>query len=147
MNVNKAIIAGNLTRDPEARTTTSGQLVASFGVATNRIWNDRSGQRQKQAEFHNVVVWGKLAEICQKYLSKGRLVYIEGRLQTRTWQDQAGNKKNRTEIIAERMQMGPRTAGTAVSEPTPEEAPPAEETEAETPPQTEEEINVEEIPF
>lgn len=146
MNVNKAIIAGNLTRDPEIRTTPSGQLVASFGVATNRIWTDKNGERQKQTEFHNVVVWGRLAEICQKYLSKGQLVYIEGRLQTRTWQDQVGNKKNRTEIIAEKMQLGPRPRiETTIAEETPEEA---VETEPETSSEgLPEEINAEEIPF
>jgi single-strand DNA-binding protein len=143
MNVNKAIIAGNLTRDPEVRTTPSGQLVASFGVATNRIWVDKNGEKQKQTEFHNVVVWGKLAEVCQKYLTKGRLVYIEGRLQTRTWQDQAGNKKSRTEIVAEKIQMGPRVkTEEVISEEIPEEPGP----EVETPP-PEEEINAEEIPF
>ncbi len=146
MNVNKAIIAGNLTRDPETRTTPSGQIVVSFSVATNRIWTDKNGQRQKQTEFHNVVAWGKLAEICQKYLSKGRLVYVEGRLQTRTWEDQAGNKRNRTEIVAEKMQMGPRPglAAPAEEEKIPEET----ETEiAASPSESEEEINVEEIPF
>ncbi len=146
MNVNKAIIAGNLTRDPETKTTPSGQIVVSFSVATNRIWTDKNGQRQKQTEFHNVVAWGKLAEICQKYLSKGRLVYIEGRLQTRTWEDQAGNKRNRTEIVAEKMQMGPRPGLTAPveKEKIPEEA----ETEiAASLSEPEEEINVEEIPF
>ncbi len=144
MNVNKAIIVGNLTRNPEARTTTSGQTVVSFGVATNRIWTDKNGQRQKQAEFHNVVAWGRLAEICQKYLSKGKLIYIEGRLQTRTWQDQSGAKRNRTEIVAERMQLGPRLQAEELAF---EEAP-SEETKAETPPTLpEEEINAEEIPF
>jgi len=145
MNVNKVIIAGNLTRDPEIRTTPTGQSVASLSIATNRIWNDKNGQRQKKTEFHNVVVWGKLVEICQKYLNKGRLVYIEGRLQTRTWQDQAGNKKSRTEIVAERMQMGPRIK---TEEPILEEPIPDEASAEETPPSfSDEEINVEEIPF
>mgnify|MGYP005846118103 CR=1 FL=1 len=108
MNFNKAIVAGNLTRDPETRTLPSGQSVVNFSIATNRTWTDQSGSRQEAAEFHNIVAFGKLAEICSSYLSKGRLVLIEGRIQTRSWQDQGGNKKNRTEIVAENMQMGPR---------------------------------------
>jgi len=108
MNLNKVIIAGNLTRDPETRTLPSGQTVVSFGVATNRIWTDQNGNKQESTEFHNVVTFGKLAEICSRYLTKGRLVLIEGRIQTRTWTSQDGTKKSRTEIIAENMQMGPR---------------------------------------
>ena len=108
MNLNKAFILGNLTRDPELRQTPTGKSVASFGVATNRIWSDPSGNKQTQAEFHNVVVWGRLAEIASEYLAKGRLVFIEGRITTRSWQDQQGQKKYRTEIIAENMQLGPR---------------------------------------
>lgn len=144
MNVNKSIIVGNLTRDPETRSLPSGQNVASFSVATNRLWTDKNtGEKKKQAEFHNVVTFGRLAEIAQQYLTKGSLVYIEGRLQTRTWQDQSGNKRNRTEIVAERIQMGPRRITERAEA---EEAPP-EETEAETPSSPEEEISAEEIPF
>ena len=113
MNLNRATIIGNLTRDPEVRTTTTGQNVASFGVATNHTWTDKSGQKQERAEFHNIVVWGKLAEICGQYLSKGRKVYIEGRLQTREWEGQDGAKRNRTEIIAENMIMLDRGTGAA----------------------------------
>jgi single-strand DNA-binding protein len=105
MNLNRAMIIGNLTRDPELRTTPNGQTVASFGVATNHSWTDSTGQRQERAEFHNVVAWGKLAEICGQYLGKGRKVYVEGRLQTREWEGQDGNKRNRTEIVAENMIM------------------------------------------
>lgn len=108
MNLNKAFILGNLTRDPELRQTPSGQNVASFGVATNRIWSDSSGNKQTQTEFHNVVVWGRLAEIAKEYLAKGRLVFIEGRITNRSWLDQQGQKKYRTEIVAENMQLGPR---------------------------------------
>ncbi len=111
MNYNKVFILGNLTRDPEVRTTPSGQSVASFGVATNRFWNNQSGERQQEVEFHNVVVWGKLAEIAGRYLNKGKLVFIEGRLKTRNWEDQSGVKHYMTEIIAENFQMGPRTGG------------------------------------
>lgn len=105
MNLNKAMIIGNLTRDPEVRTTPSGQTVASFSVATNFVWTDASGQRQQKAEFHNVVAWRKLAEICGTYLKKGKQIYIEGRLQTRDWVGQDGAKRNRTEIIADNMIM------------------------------------------
>lgn len=108
MNLNKAIIVGNLTRDPESRALPSGQPVVSFSIATNRVWNDPSGNKQESTEFHNIVAFGKLAEICSRYLSKGRLVLIEGRIQTRSWQDQSGSKRYKTEIIADNMQMGPR---------------------------------------
>lgn len=108
MNLNKAFVLGNLTRDPELRQTPTGQNVATFGVATNRMWTDRTGNKQTQTEFHNVVVWGRLAEIASQYLGKGRLVLIEGRITTRSWQDQQGQKKYRTEIVAENMQLGPR---------------------------------------
>lgn len=113
MNLNKVLLLGNLTRDPESRVIPSGQQVVSFGVATNRIWNDASGAKQQKAEFHNVVAWGKLAQICGQYLKKGQLVYIEGRIETRVWDAQDGTKRNRTEIVAESMQMGPRLAGMA----------------------------------
>lgn len=113
MNLNKAFVLGRLTRDPETRTMPSGQLVASFGLATNRVWNDDQGQRQEKVEFHNIVAFRRLAEICSQYLKKGSLVLIEGRLQTSSWDDkQTGVRKYRTEIIAENMQMGPRSAGT-----------------------------------
>lgn len=105
MSLNRAQIIGNLTREPEVRTTASGQNVASFGVATNQVWTDASGQKQEKAEFHNVVAWGKLADICGQYLGKGRKVFIEGRLQTREWEAQDGAKKSRTEIVADSMIM------------------------------------------
>jgi len=108
MNLNKVFILGNLTRDPELRQTPSGQNVATFGVATNRIWGSPTG-KQTQTEFHNIVVWGRLAEIAHQYLAKGRLVLVEGRLNTRAWQDQqTGQKRSRTEIVAETLQLGPR---------------------------------------
>ena len=108
MNLNKVMLLGNLTRDPESRMIPSGQQVVSFGIATNRIWNDARGAKQQKVEFHNVVAWGKLAQICAQYLKKGQLVYIEGRIETRTWDAQDGTKRNKTEIVAESMQMGPR---------------------------------------
>ena len=108
MNLNKAYIIGNLTRDPETRSLPSGQSVVSFSVATNRTWTDQSGQKQTAVEYHNIVAFGKLADICSRYLSKGRLVLIEGRIQNRSWNSPDGQKRNRTEIVAENMQMGPR---------------------------------------
>ena len=108
MNFNKAIIVGRVIRDPEVRTTPTGQNVASIGVATSRVWNTNSGEKQEKTEFHNIVAWGKLAEICGQYLTKGQLVLFEGRIETRNWEGQDGVKKYKTEIIAENMQMGPR---------------------------------------
>ena len=105
MNLNKVMIIGNLTRDPEIRNTPAGIPVANFTVATNFYWTDPNGQRQERAEFHNVVTWRRLAEICGQYLRKGSKVYIEGRLQTRDWVGQDGVKRYRTEIIADNMIM------------------------------------------
>ena len=105
MNLNKAMVIGNLVRDPEIKTTPSGQSVASFSIATNFVWTDQSGQKQEKAEFHNIVAWRRLAEICGQYLKKGSKIYIEGRLQTRDWVGQDGIKKYRTEIVAENMIM------------------------------------------
>ena len=105
MDLNRATIIGNVTRDPELRTTATGQSVASFGVATNMMWTDAQGQKQQRAEFHNIVAWGKLADICKQYLTKGKKVYVEGRLQTREWEAQDGQKRMRTEIVAENMIM------------------------------------------
>ena len=106
MNLNKAMLIGNLTGDPEVRTTPSGQNVASFSMATNFVWKDQQGQKQTKAEFHNIVAWGKLADIISQYLKKGAKVYIEGRLQTQSWTGQQDNiKRYRTEINAENMIM------------------------------------------
>lgn len=111
MNLNKVILIGRLTQDPEARTTPSGQNVTTLNIATNRVWTDASG-RKEATEFHRVVAWGKLGDIASNYLKKGALVMIEGRLQTRSWDDkQTGQKRYMTEIIAENLQMGPRAAG------------------------------------
>ena len=108
--INKVILIGRLGRDPEVRSTPSGQTVTNFTVATNRIYNDRDGNRQEQTEWHNIVCWGRQAEIAGQYLTKGRQIYIEGRLQTRSWEDrQSGDKRYRTEVICENFQMlGPR---------------------------------------
>ena len=98
-SLNRAQIVGNLTRDPEMRYTPAGQSVCSFGVATNRRWRDKDGNIQEQTEFHNVVAWGKLAELITQLVHKGSKIYIEGRLQTRSWEGQDGGKRNRTEIV------------------------------------------------
>ena len=105
MNLNRAQVIGNLTRDPETRTTPNGQTVTNFSVATSFVWKDAAGVKQEKPEYHNIVAWGKLAEICQQYLGKGRKVYVEGRLQTRDWEGQDGVKRYRTEIVAENMIM------------------------------------------
>lgn len=110
MNFNKAIILGNVTRDIELKTLPSGSSVANFSVATNRIYTDKAGAKQQTAEFHNIVAFGKLADICSRYLGKGKLVLVEGRIQTRSWQAQDGSKRYRTEIVMENMQLGPRGA-------------------------------------
>ncbi|HLD18007.1 MAG TPA: single-stranded DNA-binding protein [Patescibacteria group bacterium] len=107
--LNRATILGNVTRDPETRQVASGQTVCTFGVATNRSWTDPTGQKQEQTEFHNVVAWGKLAEICGQFLAKGRKLYVEGRLQTRDWEGQDGIRRFRTEIIAENVILFDRT--------------------------------------
>jgi len=102
-SINKAILIGNLTRDPEMRYTPDGQAVTNFGVATNRNWTSKDGEKKEEAEFHNLVAWGKLAEICSQILKKGRRVYIEGRLQTRSWEGKDGVNRSRTEIVVEDM--------------------------------------------
>ena len=141
MNVNKAIVMGNLTRDPETRTLPSGQAVTSFSLATNRFWTDKeSGEKKKQAEYHNIIAWGRLGEISQQFLKKGSLAYVEGRLQTKNWQDPQGNRKTRTEIVAEMLQLGPKPGRTGTMEQS-EEKKPKEETPIS------DEINVEDIPF
>lgn len=143
MNLNKVFLIGRLTQDPQLRTTPNGQSVCSFGIATNRIRKDqKTGEVKKSTEYHNIVLWQRLAEIVSQYLTKGSLVLIEGRLQTRTWQDSSGNQRSRTEIIGERIQLGPKAAGKIIPPekegPTEEEIPIVEENE---------EIDVKDIPF
>lgn len=146
MNLNKVFIIGNLTRDPELRSLPSGSSVASFGVATNRVWKNQQGEKQEDVQFHNIVVFGKQADLVTQYLKKGSSVLIEGRIQTRTWEAQDGSKKNKTEIVAERVQFGPRRAAAAGGGEATEE--PVKKTEElETIQYPEEDINPEEIPF
>lgn len=150
MNLNKAFILGNLTRDPELRQTPNGQAVCSFGVATNRFYTDSTGQKQKQAEFHNIVAWGRQAEIVNQYLKKGSSVLVEGRLQTRSWQDPQGAKHWKTEIIAERVQLGPRQGGSVGGQTSDERQPQSSEEPTpiiELPEDGEEVIDPKNIPF
>lgn len=142
MDLNRATILGRLTRDPEVRTTTGGKNVTNFAVATSRSWTDQSGSKQEQVEYHDCVLWGKLADIAAQYLTKGRRVYLEGRIQTRDWVGTDGVKKYRTEIIADNMIMldgGQRGATDAPASPRSASAPSA--------PPAEDEIKVEDIPF
>src|SRR3989344_862560 len=111
MNLNKGFILGRLTADPQLRATPAGQSVASFALATNRVWTDKSGQKKEAAEFHNIVVWGRQAEIASKFLIKGALALVEGRLQTRSWEGKDGKQRKTTEIIADRIQLGPKPMG------------------------------------
>ena len=105
MAVNKVMLIGNLGRDPEIRYTTNGQAVANFTLATTERYTDREGERQENTEWHRIVAWGRLAEICGEYLTKGRMVYIEGSIRTRSWEDKEGNTRYTTEIVARNMQM------------------------------------------
>lgn len=150
MYINKAIIYGNLTRDPELKALPSGINVCSMSLATNRVYNDRDGNRQENVDYHNVVVFGKQAENSAKYLAKGNGVYIEGRLQTRSW-EKDGQKQYRTEVVADRVQFGPKNGGggaPASPAAAPKDAPATDSTKAPAVPDyPEEEINPEDIPF
>ncbi len=110
MNVNKVFLLGRVTASPEIRKTQTGQSVTSFSLATNRVWVDKMGRKQQETEFHNVVIWGRQAEVAVQFLTKGSLVFIEGRLRTRNWQDRQGQTRYVTEIICERLQLGPKPA-------------------------------------
>ena len=111
MSVNKVLLIGRLGNNPEIRYTNTGTAVANFNLATSENWNDKNGQKQERTEWHRVVVWGKLAELCEKYLSKGRQCFVEGRLQTRSWDDKDGNKRYTTEIVASTIQFLGSNAG------------------------------------
>ena len=111
MYLNKAIIIGNLTRDPEVKSLPSGMRVTTFGLATNRVWKDKTGAKQEDTQFHNIVVFGAQAETVGQYLKKGQTALVEGRIQTRSWDGPDGVKKYRTEIVADRVQFGPRSGG------------------------------------
>jgi single-strand DNA-binding protein len=111
MNLNKVFIVGRLTADPQLRSTPSGTAVGTFSIATNRVRLDKNGSRQDETEYHNIVVWGRQAEVASKFLTKGAMAMVEGRLQTRSWTDKQGQTRKTTEIICERLQLGPRAAG------------------------------------
>lgn len=144
MYLNKAMIYGNLTRDPEMKALPSGMQVCSLSLATNRVYTDRDGKKQENTDYHNIVVFGKQAESSGKWLTKGSGVYVEGRLQTRSW-DKDGQKQYRTEIVADRVQFGPKSGGAA---PAPAGNNPQDDNKAPAlPDYPEEEINPEDIPF
>ena len=147
MYINKAIIYGNLTRDPELKSLPSGTVVVNFSVATNRTWKDKSGQKQEDVEYHNVVAFGRTAETVNQYMKKGSGIYVEGRIQTRSWDAADGAKKYRTEVVADRVQFGPRRDSAM-----PATANVAKEDKQETPPidtidYPEDAVNVDDIPF
>lgn len=146
MYLNKAMIYGNLTRDPEMKALPSGMNVTSFSLATNRTYNDRDGKRQEQVEYHNIVVFGKQAETAAKYLKKGSGTYVEGRLQTRSW-EKDGQKMYRTEIVADRVQFGPRSDGGGGGAPSKPAENPQDQNASVLPDYPEEDINPEDIPF
>ena len=151
MYLNKAIVIGNLTRDPELRSLPSGVKVCSFSLATNRVWKDKNGARQESADYHNVVVFGRQAETVAQYMKKGSSILVEGRMQTRSWEDKtSGEKKYRTEIVADRTQFGPKSGGSSVSAQSAESGKATNSKgpeEIDTIEYPEEDINPEDIPF
>lgn len=151
MNLNKVFLIGNLTRDPEMRTLPSGKPVVNFGLATNRVWKDKDSQRQQDTQFHNIVMFGKLAEIANQYLKKGALTMIEGRINNRSWDGKDGVKRYTTEVIADAMQMGPKSAKFAtdypVNNPMENKKQSMPEEKLDTIEYPEENINPEDIPF
>ncbi|MEX2014059.1 MAG: single-stranded DNA-binding protein [Parcubacteria group bacterium] len=150
MYFNRAIIIGNLTRDPELRSLPSGVQIATIGVATNRVWKDKNGAKQESTDYHNVVIFGRQAETTAQYLRKGSSVLVEGRMQTRSWEAADGTKKYRTEVVADRIQFGPRRDGAAPAtakaagddQTPPNDAPPTDTIDY-----PEESVNVDDIPF
>src|SRR3989338_2513474 len=148
MYLNKAIIIGNLTRDPELRSIPNGTKVCSFSLATNRVWKDKNGARQESTEYHNVVVFGRQAETVAQYIKKGNSLLVECRIQTRSWEDKnSGEKKYRTEILAERTQFGPKSSGAGFTPSAVEGQAKSSPEEVDTIEYPEEDINPEDIPF
>jgi len=147
MYLNKAIIIGNLTRDPELRSLPSGVQVATIGIATNRVWKDKNGAKQEDTQYHNVVVFGRQAETAAQFLRKGSSVLVEGRMQTRSWDGADGKKNYRTEIVADRVQFGQRPGGSAGGSPAKASKMEDQPAPAETIDYPEENINVDDIPF
>ena len=150
MDLNKVMLIGRLTRDPEVKTTPQGVTVTTFGLATGRVWKDAQGNQQDKTEFHNIVAWRRLGEICAQYLSKGRQIYIEGHLQTRSWETEPGKKQYRTEVVADNMIMlGTKGEGgaPAARSSVPTQTPAATPEPVPAGPMAEEEIRIEDIPF
>jgi single-strand DNA-binding protein len=151
MYLNRALVIGNLTRDPELKSLPSGIQVTSFSVATNRVWKDKNGAKQESTDYHNVVVFGRQAETAAQYLRKGSNVLVEGRMQTRSWDATDGSKKYRTEIVADRVQFGARPSGAAPANTAPAAGGKKDE-DSDVPPMDtieypEENINIDDIPF
>ena len=149
MYLNKAILIGNLTRDPELRAIPNGNKVCSFSIATNRVWKDKNGARQEAADYHNVVVFGRQAETVAQYMKKGSSILVEGRMQTRSWEDKtSGEKKYRTEVVADRTQFGPKAGASGAGGQSPGRAKASSgPEEVDTIEYPEEDINPEDIPF
>ena len=148
MYLNKAIVIGNLTRDPELRSLPSGIKVCTFSLATNRVWKDKNGARQESADYHNVVVFGRQAETVAQYMKKGSSILVEGRMQTRSWDDKtSGEKKYRTEIVADRTQFGPKGGASAGTNSVGSKMPATESQDIDAIEYPEEDINPEDIPF
>lgn len=148
MYLNKVILIGNLTRDPELKAIPSGNKVCTFGLATNRVYKDSNGVRQEKTDFHNIVVWGKTAENVAQYMKKGSQVLVEGRMETRSWDDQATNtKKYRTEVIADTIQFGSKNTGGSVSNTNSSPKQSEEKEEMDVIEYPDEQINAEDIPF
>ena len=153
MYINKAIIYGNLTRDPEIKSLPSGTQVCEFGVATNRVWKDKNGAKQESVDYHNIVVFGRQAELVKQYLHKGAGVFLEGRIQNRSWDAKDGTKRYRTEIVADRIQFGPKSGGSTGGSYEQKSSAPKDTSGAEAGEKApaieypEEEINSEDIPF
>lgn len=146
MNLNKVFLVGRLTQDPQLRVLPSGQNVVSFGLATDRFYFDKNKEKKQQTNFHNIVMFGRLADIASQYSTKGSLVLIEGRIQNRSWKDSTGNQRWRTEIIAERLQLGPKSTGKVAPAAPPAENSPNKDKE-EIPIIEEDEIDVRDIPL
>jgi single-strand DNA-binding protein len=149
MNLNKAFILGRLTNDPEVRSLPSGQAVSSFSLATNRVWNDKDGNKKEASEFHNIVLFGKLADVANQYLNKGKTCLIVGRIQNRSWEGKDGQKHYRTEVVGEELQLGPRTSSEPNSSSTNSgfKKPVKKEEKEEVETEDEGEVDVEDIPF
>jgi single-strand DNA-binding protein len=153
MDLNRAQLLGRVTQDPELRQTPNGQSVVSFSVATNRSWKDSSGEQKDQAEFHNIVAWGKLAEIIGNYAKKGKRVYVEGRLQTRSWEDNDGGKHRKTEIVADNLilldggRSGDGEESPGMVQEFPDESPKEEGKKKSKKKQSDDDISIEDVPF